>query len=124
MVPLPYSLFPSTTVPSTMLGFSAKYRLIGSPSSISPIEIQISFSGSGTLCSFFCKKIISVVTSVPALLLNAPFLPPGKRIAPIKSAFSANAFLVDSSRLSSVPADVTNATIPPSFTLSSVSEKK
>ena len=67
---------------------------------------------------------MSVVTSVPALSLKAPFLPPGSLIAPMKSALSANICLVVSSRLSSVPAEVTNAMIPPSLSFERASAKK
>ena len=69
----------------------------------------------------FCKKIMSEVTSVPALALKALL---GSLTAPKNSAFSASNRRAVSLRLSSVPFDVINATTPPGFTISSDLEKK
>ena len=64
---------------------------------------------------------MSVVTSVPALALNAVL---GRRIAPSSSARWAMYRRTEESCLSIVPLLVTKATMPPGRTLSSVLAKK
>ncbi|GFI29760.1 hypothetical protein IMSAGC013_01147 [Lachnospiraceae bacterium] len=79
-------------------------------------------SGSDTIFrSRFCRNMMSLVTSVPALSLKALL---GRRIAPSSSARSAMYFLTEEFALSSVPLLVMNATMPPGLTLSSVFAKK
>ena len=69
----------------------------------------------------FWRKIISEVTSVPALALKAVF---GNLTAPKNSAFSASNLRAVGSDLSSVPFEVMKATTPPVLTISSDFEKK
>ena len=78
------------------------------PSSVLPRCTQ---SGSVTILrSLFCRNMMSLVTSVPALSLKAVL---GRRIAPSSSARSARYFLTEGFALSSVPLLVINATMPP-----------
>ena len=75
-------------------------------------------SGSSlTSVSLFCKKMMSEVTSVPALALKVLF---GKRTAPRSSALCAIYFLTAGFFLSIVPDEVIKAMIPPGRTLSRV----
>ena len=73
------------------------------------------------ILSLFFKKIISAVTSVPALFLNVSS---GNLIAPTSSALCDKYFLTLLFSLSKVPLLVTKAIIPPGLILSSVFAKK
>jgi len=106
-------------LPNTISGWSTKYLFILIPSSLTSNDTQ---SGNiSVIDSLFCKKIISEVTSVPALFLKVLF---GSLIAPNKSALCAIYFLTSIPSLSIVPLLVTKAITPPGLTLSIVFAKK
>ena len=71
--------------------------------------------------SRFCKKRMSLVTSVPAFCLKALS---GRRMAPIRSARWARYFRTAEFSLSIVPLLVIKAITPPGRTLSKVFPKK
>ena len=116
---VPYILLPICKLPSTISGCSAKYAFTGMPSSVCPFSIHVSLVFMGR--SRFCRNMMSVPTSVPAMSLKAPI---GRRIAPKSSALCAKYSLTFVSVLSIVYCDVTKATIPPGCTLSRDLAKK
>ena len=73
------------------------------------------------ILSLFFKKIISVVTSVPAFFLKVSF---GSRIAPISSALCEIYLLTSSLSLSKVPLLDIKAITPFGLILSNVFPKK
>ena len=93
-----------------------KYLFIFTPASYSSVFTQL--GSSSLICSLFCKKIISVVTSVFA----KEFV--GSLIAPKRFALFAKYSLTSLDILSIVPFVVINATTPPTLTLSNAFAKK
>ena len=109
----------SCIFPSTILGLSTKYLLYVSP--CSSVSSFIQSSSSFNNLSLFLRKIISLVTSVPASALNVLL---GNLIAPKNSAFSLIYLLTSSLFLSIVPDEVIKAITPPERILSKVFAKK
>ena len=102
-----------------MVGLSTKYLLYVKP--CSSVSSFIQSSSSFNSLSLFLRKIISLVTSVPASALNVLL---GNLIAPKNSAFSLIYLLTSSLFLSIVPDEVIKAITPPERILSKVFAKK
>ena len=109
----------SSIFPSTISGLSTKYLLYVSP--LSSVPSFTHSSSSFTSRSLFLRKIISLVTSVPASPLKVLL---GSLIAPKNSALSEIYLLISSLFLSIVPLELIKATTPPERTLSKVLAKK
>ena len=103
----------------TISEWSIKYWFIFSPLAS---VFRCTQSGSSLeRASRFCKKRMSLVTSVPAASLKVLL---GRRMAPSRSARWARYFRTVGVSLSIVPLLVTKAMTPPGLTLSSVRAKK
>ena len=109
----------SCILPSTISGLSIKYLLYVSP--FSSVSSFTQSSSNFSSLSLFLRKIISLVTSVPASPLKVLL---GSLIAPKNSTLSEIYLLTSSLFLSSVPDEVIKATTPPERTLFKVLAKK